>query len=113
MTTGHAYNPDCAVHPGGAIAELLEEIGMRQAHLAGACRVSPKHLNQVVRGVKPLHATLAVAIEFSTGRRVADVLMTMQARYDVHRERQRRATEAQAMADYFGAYVTTDEEDPT
>lgn len=83
----HSYRPDHAVHPGELIVEMREEAGLKQSHLAGAARISPKHLCQIEKGVKPLSARVAVEIEIALGRRCADVLMAMQGYHDVHAAR--------------------------
>ena len=84
---GYRYHPDYATHPGELIVEMREEAGLKQSHLAGAARISPKHLCQVEKGVKPLTARVAVEIEIALGKRCADTLMAMQGYYDVHAER--------------------------
>jgi len=101
-TEPHRYEPDYAAHPGEVIQEMLDEADMRQAHLAGACRVSPKHMNQVCKGVKPLHARLAVDIEIAFGKRCAHVLMRMQADYDVHAARAAAIDRIKAVASLLG-----------
>ena len=104
----HPYTPDYAVHPGGVIAEMLEEAGMKQAHLAGACRVSPKHMNLVIHGHAPLHAEMAVAIEIAMGKRVAHVLMRMQSDYDVFQEREKMKDHAAAVGALYVALAGED-----
>jgi HTH-type transcriptional regulator / antitoxin HigA len=91
------------VHPGELIREMYEERGMRQAHLAGACRVSAKHMNQVISGTASLSATLAVEIEFALATRCAHVLMRMQADYDVHLARLAQAERSAALAKFIAA----------
>lgn len=76
-----------AVHPGEVIVEMREEAGMKQVHLAGAARISAKHLCQIEKGLKPLSARVAVEIEIALGKRCAVTLMAMQGYYDVHAER--------------------------
>ena len=95
------FDPDWAVHPGEVIREMCEERGIRQAHLAGMCRVSPKHMNQVVNGRVPLRAELAVAIEFAFSARCAQLLMRMQADYDVHQARAEQAERVAEMARFI------------
>lgn len=87
MAELHEFRPDYAVHPGEVIREMRQTAGLRQSHLAGMCRVSPKHMCQIELGHKPLHAELAVAIELALGVSTAQLLMRMQADYDVHAAR--------------------------
>jgi len=96
-----SFNPDWAVHPGELIREMYEERGMRQAHLAGMCRVSPKHMNLVVNGKAALSAELAVELEFAFATRCAQVLMRMQADYDVHTARLAQAERSAALAKFI------------
>lgn len=68
----------------------LEELGLTyHKQLALRINVSTKHLCQLLAGKVPLSVPIAVRIEQVTGIS-AELLMTMQARYDVakwkHRE---------------------------
>lgn len=55
IRTLYKHEPDYAVPPGETLEEVLEELEMSQAELATRTGLSPKHVNQVIRG----HVALA------------------------------------------------------
>lgn len=64
---GFRYEPDVVLPPGETLAEVLEEIGMTQAELAKRTGLSPKHINQIVRGSSPVTPETALLLEKATG----------------------------------------------
>ncbi|MEU8279789.1 ImmA/IrrE family metallo-endopeptidase [Microbispora bryophytorum] len=62
-----ANDLDYAVPPGETLKELLEERGMSQRDLAARTGLSPKHVNQLVHGLVPLSADIAMRLETVTG----------------------------------------------
>lgn len=58
---------DMAVAPGETLREVLDELHMTQLELAGRIGASPKHVNQVVKGLVPLSADVAQRLENATG----------------------------------------------
>jgi addiction module HigA family antidote len=49
-----------ALHPGGFLAETLEELGLSQAAFARAIGVSPMRMSHVIKGARPVTAELAL-----------------------------------------------------
>lgn len=62
-----AFLPGYAVHPGETIAEWLAERGMSQVELAKRISMSPKALNQMIRGHAPVTAETSLRLEAVTG----------------------------------------------
>lgn len=62
----YPYKPDVVLPPGETLAEVLESSGMTQAELAKRTQLSPKHVNQIVRGVAPITADTAILLERAT-----------------------------------------------
>lgn len=67
MTTdappSRAFSPDYVVAPGDTLAEILEEHALTQTELARRLGVSLKHINQIINGVVPISADIALALE--------------------------------------------------
>lgn len=63
----YAYEPDHASPPGENLAEILELKDMTQAELATRTGLSPKHVNQIIKGVAPITPETALALEKVTG----------------------------------------------
>jgi len=49
-----------ALHPGGFLAETLQELGLSQAAFARAIGVSPMRISHVIKGARPVTAELAL-----------------------------------------------------
>jgi len=49
-----------ALHPGGFLAETLQELGLSQAAFARAIGVSPMRTSHVIKGARPVTAELAL-----------------------------------------------------
>lgn len=62
-----AAEPDYAVPPGETLRDRLDELGMHQSELATRTGLTPKHVNQVLRGLVPLSADVAQRLEYATG----------------------------------------------
>jgi HTH-type transcriptional regulator/antitoxin HigA len=62
-----APEPDYAIPPGETLRERLEELGMSQADLARRTGLTPKHVNQVLKGAASLSADVALRLEYATG----------------------------------------------
>lgn len=58
---------DWTVHPGETLAETLEELGMSQREFARRTELTPKHVNQIIRGHSGYTADVAVRFERVTG----------------------------------------------
>jgi len=70
-TTGGAFAPDYIVPPGDTIVDLLEEREMTQTDLARRLGVSPKHVNQIVKGSAPISPDVALGLEKVLGGSVS------------------------------------------
>jgi len=57
------WRPDYAIPPGDVLKEVLAAQGMSQAELATRTGLSAKHINQVIRGLVPLSADVALVLE--------------------------------------------------
>lgn len=66
-TVRYAYEPDYAIPPGESLAEILEGSGMTQVELATRTGLSPKHVNQIVKGIAPITPETALSLEKVTG----------------------------------------------
>jgi HTH-type transcriptional regulator/antitoxin HigA len=81
------------LHPGETIREFVKsriDPKIRfQRQLADRTGITQKHLSQIVKGTVGLTAPIAVKIEAATGMS-AELLMCLQARYDVVRARAER-----------------------
>ena len=65
-TTLYPYNPDYIVTPGDLLSDVLESRGIKQKELAQSIEVTPKHINQIIKG------TVSVTLE--TARKLERVL---------------------------------------
>ncbi|WP_419837778.1 helix-turn-helix transcriptional regulator [Candidatus Poriferisodalis sp.] len=63
----YAYEPDTVFPPGETLAEWLDERGMTQVELAARTGLSPKHVNQIVKGAAPITTETALGLERVTG----------------------------------------------
>lgn len=59
----YAYEPDYAIPPGETLAEILDRQGMSQVELATRTGLSPKHVNQIIKGVAPITPETALDLE--------------------------------------------------
>lgn len=50
-------------HPGDTLAELLNDYNMTQKELAVRLSCTPKHINEIIKGIKPISNALAVKLE--------------------------------------------------
>ncbi len=62
-----AYEPDYAVPPGQTLQETIDALGIDQRELAQRTGLSPKHVNQVIKGVASLSQDTAIRLERVTG----------------------------------------------
>lgn len=80
------YRPVSVTPPGGTIAELLEERGLRQAELATRMGVTPKFVNELVAGKASITPTTALALEKALDV-PADFWLSREAKYQEARAR--------------------------
>jgi HTH-type transcriptional regulator/antitoxin HigA len=70
-TTMSAFAPDYIVTPGDTILDLLDEREMTQTDLARRLGVTPKHVNQIVKGSAPISADVALGLDKVLGGSVS------------------------------------------
>jgi len=98
-TNPNLLEPNYATHPGELLAEWLEENQQTQADLAQRSGHAKKTINQLVKGIAPLNAAMALDLEKVTGV-AASLWSNMEARYRQFKARQEeRAHFAAACAD--------------
>jgi HTH-type transcriptional regulator/antitoxin HigA len=92
MTDTHDFAPDWVSPPGDSIADRLEELGWEQADLATRTGFTRKHVNELVRGKKPISAEAAERLARVLGS-TAEFWLTREAQHRAGMER-RRALDA-------------------
>lgn len=65
--TVYAYEPDYAVPPGETLQETINALGMTQKELAIRTGLTPKTINQIIKGEHPLSRETAIKLERATG----------------------------------------------
>lgn len=65
--TRYAYAPDYAVPPGQTLQEAIDALGIHQRELAARTGLSPKHINQIIKGVASISHDSAIRLERVTG----------------------------------------------
>lgn len=63
----YVFEPEYAVPPGRTLQETIDALGMGQRDLATRAGLSPKHINQIIRGVAPISHETAIRLEQVTG----------------------------------------------
>jgi len=61
--TRYAYAPDYAVSPGQTLQETIDALGMDQRELTVQTGLSPKHVNQIIKGVATISRDTAIRLE--------------------------------------------------
>jgi addiction module HigA family antidote len=84
--TRYPYEPDYAVPPGRTIQETIDVLGIDQRELAGRTGLSPKHVNQVIKGIAPITHDTAIRLERVTGV-LARVWNNLEANYQEQKAR--------------------------
>lgn len=54
------YRPDIAIHPGRTLAETIEALNMSQVDFAKRTDLTPKTINEIIKGVNPITPESAV-----------------------------------------------------
>jgi len=62
------YAPDYAVSPGEVLEDHLESLGMTQAELATRTGLTPKTINEIIKGKSPITHETALKFERALGR---------------------------------------------
>jgi HTH-type transcriptional regulator/antitoxin HigA len=87
------FNPDVAVGPGETLLEWLEENAMTQSDFALRVGLSPKTLNQIIKGKAPLSQETALKLE-----RITNIPANFwNARETIYREELTRALETESL----------------
>lgn len=89
------WRPDWTVHPGEILGEELETRGVSQAQLARETGVSPKHINEVIKG----HSGIGVEFALTLGEYLgtsAELWLNLQQAYDLHHARKARQERRQS-----------------
>jgi addiction module HigA family antidote len=63
----YPYDPDYTVAPGETLEETIALLGISQQELARRADLSPKHVNQVIKGIAPISNDTALRLERVTG----------------------------------------------
>lgn len=56
------YNPDYAIHPGNTLKDTLEALNMNQVELAERINLTPKHINEIVKGKSAVTPETAIKL---------------------------------------------------
>ncbi|MBF0163993.1 MAG: HigA family addiction module antidote protein [Magnetococcales bacterium] len=62
------FVPDYAVHPGEILEEYLDGLSMSQAQLSSRTDLTPKHINEIIKGKSPITHETALKLECVLGR---------------------------------------------
>jgi addiction module HigA family antidote len=63
----YPFDPDYVTEPGDVLLETIEGLGISQRELADRTGFTPKHINQVIKGVKRISPETALRLEKVTG----------------------------------------------
>jgi len=91
---------DYGVHAGAILADELAQRGMSQAELATRTGLSPKHINQVIKGIAPMTTDTALLVERTLGIS-APMLAGVESSYQATRGRLAARDRLAALADWF------------
>lgn len=70
------------IHPGEDLTEILEELGITQAHFAKVIGVSPSRVNRIINHQSPITPEMAVRIGHAFSQS-AEFWMNLQQMYDL------------------------------
>ena len=88
-----SFNPDLAIGPGETLLEWLEENAMTQNNFALRVGLSPKTLNQIIKGKAPLTHETALKLE-----RITEIPANFwNAREAIYREELTRVLETESL----------------
>jgi HTH-type transcriptional regulator/antitoxin HigA len=59
----YPFDPDYVAEPGDVLLETIEGLGISQRELADRTGFTPKHINQVIKGVKRISPETALRLE--------------------------------------------------
>ena len=70
------------IHPGTHLGEILGDLGITQRRLAGAVRVPPRRINEVVHGRRSITANTALRLGKALGM-TPEFWLNLQRMYDL------------------------------
>ena len=71
-----------AIHPGEFIKEILDDMGVSQAHFARAVGLSPMRISHVIKGSRPITAEMALLFSRALNQS-PQYWLNLQAAYDL------------------------------
>lgn len=83
-----------AIHPGGILADELEEIGVNPIDLANEIHISTTYINQIINGQQPITADLALRLGQWFGIS-PEFLLNLQKSYELRLAQQQMGEEIQ------------------
>ena len=78
------HTPDWVSLPGDTLLEIIEYKGITQKELAERTGVTPKHINQIVKGIAPIMPDMAIRLERVTGTS-AKFWNTLEANFQIRK----------------------------
>jgi HTH-type transcriptional regulator / antitoxin HigA len=88
MEPVRGFSPDWSTHPGEHVEEYLEVNGWSQAELARRAGLTPKHVNEIIKGKNPVTPDTALKLERVLGLS-AEIWLGLQSTWDLHNARHR------------------------
>ena len=71
-----------AIHPGEFIKEILDDMGVSQAHFARAVGLAPMRISHVIKGSRPITAKMALLFSKALNQS-PQYWLNLQAAYDL------------------------------
>ncbi len=71
-----------AIHPGEFIKEILDDMGVSQAHFARAVGLAPMRISHVIKGSRPITAEMALLFSRALNQS-PQYWLNLQAAYDL------------------------------
>lgn len=97
------FTPDWTVSPGAVLQTELEDRSMSQADLAARTGLTPKHINQVIKGTASLSSDVAVRLELALG--IPSILWgRLEADWQDHRSHQRNREQLATYTDWAAKF---------
>ena len=98
--SANSYQPDSVTPPGATLADLLDELGIRQNELAVRMDVTPKFVNELVAGKATISPHTALSLERTLGL-PADFWLARDAQYQAFRARLAAHADLEAQAEWL------------
>jgi HTH-type transcriptional regulator / antitoxin HigA len=96
----NVYSPQAVTPPGATLADLLEELNIRQREFAVRMDVSPKFINELIAGKATISPTVALSLE-RTLHVPADFWLARDAHYQVYKARLEARSSLQAQGEWL------------